>query len=133
MWDCMRFARDEKDQETSYSMVCIPVFLSVQVIGNLVVLNLFLALLLSSFSADNLVSEGEDAEPNSIQVKHKCEMNIKTIFFLVIAREGAKMVCHNRSQNQQTVTVVQGQSNADERTSFSRSRERPPRRHYGHL
>ena len=81
MWDCMRFARDEKDQETSYSMVCIPVFLSVQVIGNLVVLNLFLALLLSSFSADNLVSEGEDAEPNSIQVKHKCELNIKTTIF----------------------------------------------------
>jgi len=71
MWDCMRFARDEDDKETSYSMVCIPVFLSVQVIGNLVVLNLFLALLLSSFSADNLVSEGEDAEPNSIQLSQE--------------------------------------------------------------
>ena len=51
-------------------MVCIPVFLSVQIIGNLVVLNLFLALLLSSFSADNLASD-EDSEPNSIQLSQE--------------------------------------------------------------
>jgi len=72
MWDCMRFARDPKTQkETSYSIVCVPVFLSVQVIGNLVVLNLFLALLLSSFSADNLSSDGDDVEPNSIQLSQE--------------------------------------------------------------
>lgn len=72
MWDCMRFARDPKtNKETSYSMVCVPVFLSVQVIGNLVVLNLFLALLLSSFSADNLSSDGDDVEPNSIQLSQE--------------------------------------------------------------
>ena len=52
------------------SMVCIPVFLSVQIIGNLVVLNLFLALLLSSFSADNLAND-EDSEPNSIQLSQE--------------------------------------------------------------
>lgn len=51
-------------------MVCIPVFLSVQIIGNLVVLNLFLALLLSSFSADNLAND-EDSEPNSIQLSQE--------------------------------------------------------------
>ena len=72
MWDCMRFARDPKtNKETSYSMVCVPVFLSVQVIGNLVVLNLFLALLLSSFSADSLSSDDDDAEPNSIQLSQE--------------------------------------------------------------
>ena len=51
-------------------MVCIPVFLAVQIIGNLVVLNLFLALLLSSFSADNLAND-DDAEPNSIQLSQE--------------------------------------------------------------
>ena len=51
-------------------MVCIPVFLAVQIIGNLVVLNLFLALLLSSFSADNLAND-EDSEPNSIQLSQE--------------------------------------------------------------
>ena len=72
MWDCMRFARDPStNKETSYSMVCVPVFLSVQVIGNLVVLNLFLALLLSSFSADSLSSDDDDAEPNSIQLSQE--------------------------------------------------------------
>ena len=46
--------------------VCLPVFLCVQVVGNLVVLNLFLALLLSSFSADNLSDDDDSGEPNSI-------------------------------------------------------------------
>ena len=44
MWDCMFVA----------SKVCVPFFLATVVIGNLVVLNLFLALLLSSFGASNL-------------------------------------------------------------------------------
>eukprot|EP00095_Tigriopus_kingsejongensis_P003327 snap_masked-scaffold524_size146631-processed-gene-0.4 protein:Tk03327 transcript:snap_masked-scaffold524_size146631-processed-gene-0.4-mRNA-1 annotation:"sodium channel protein para" len=48
MWDCMWVA----------SKVCVPFFLATVVIGNLVVLNLFLALLLSSFGASNLSSAG---------------------------------------------------------------------------
>nr|CAB3265897.1 sodium channel protein type 9 subunit alpha [Phallusia mammillata] len=60
MWDCMRWGGD------IYAL-CIPVFLLVQVVGNLVVLNLFLALLLSSFSADSFDPDDESA-PNSIQL-----------------------------------------------------------------
>ncbi|XP_069770962.1 sodium channel protein type 1 subunit alpha-like isoform X2 [Narcine bancroftii] len=59
MWDCM---------EVAGQPLCILVFMLVMVIGNLVVLNLFLALLLSSFSADNLSSPDEDGEMNNLQM-----------------------------------------------------------------
>ncbi|XP_015234137.1 PREDICTED: sodium channel protein type 2 subunit alpha-like isoform X3 [Cyprinodon variegatus] len=59
MWDCM---------EVAEQTMCIIVFMMVMVIGNLVVLNLFLALLLSSFSADNLAATDEDSEMNNLQI-----------------------------------------------------------------
>ncbi|XP_047731649.1 sodium channel protein type 5 subunit alpha isoform X1 [Prionailurus viverrinus] len=59
MWDCM---------EVSGQSLCLLVFLLVMVIGNLVVLNLFLALLLSSFSADNLTAPDDDGEMNNLQL-----------------------------------------------------------------
>ncbi|XP_059895143.1 sodium channel, voltage-gated, type I-like, alpha isoform X2 [Gadus macrocephalus] len=59
MWDCM---------EVAGQRMCLVVFMMVMVIGNLVVLNLFLALLLSSFSADNLAGNDEDSEMNNLQV-----------------------------------------------------------------
>ncbi|KAK5906254.1 hypothetical protein CgunFtcFv8_002137 [Champsocephalus gunnari] len=58
MWDCM---------EVAGTGMCLVVFMMVMVIGNLVVLNLFLALLLSSFSGDNLSTE-EDGEMNNLQI-----------------------------------------------------------------
>ncbi|KAK2839752.1 hypothetical protein Q5P01_013492 [Channa striata] len=59
MWDCM---------EVSGTTMCIIVYMMVMVIGNLVVLNLFLALLLSSFSADNLAATDDDSEMNNLQI-----------------------------------------------------------------
>ncbi|KAG7319794.1 hypothetical protein KOW79_016937 [Hemibagrus wyckioides] len=59
MWDCM---------EVAGQPLCILVFMLVMVIGNLVVLNLFLALLLSSFSSDNLSAPEEDGEMNNLQI-----------------------------------------------------------------
>ncbi|XP_061082500.1 sodium channel protein type 2 subunit alpha-like isoform X2 [Conger conger] len=59
MWECMNVAGTTK---------CIIVFMMVMVIGNLVVLNLFLALLLSSFSADNLAATEDDTEMNNLQI-----------------------------------------------------------------
>ncbi|XP_061763638.1 sodium channel protein type 4 subunit alpha A isoform X1 [Nerophis ophidion] len=59
MWDCM---------EVAGAGMCLIVFMMVMVIGNLVVLNLFLALLLSSFSGDNLASPDEDGEMNNLQI-----------------------------------------------------------------
>uniref|UniRef100_A0A3B4ARS1 Sodium channel protein n=1 Tax=Periophthalmus magnuspinnatus TaxID=409849 RepID=A0A3B4ARS1_9GOBI len=58
MWDCMEVAGQAK---------CIIVYMMVMVIGNLVVLNLFLALLLSSFSADNLAATEDDTD-NNLQI-----------------------------------------------------------------
>uniref|UniRef100_A0A674AUB4 Sodium channel protein n=1 Tax=Salmo trutta TaxID=8032 RepID=A0A674AUB4_SALTR len=58
MWDCM---------EVAGAGMCLVVFMMVMVIGNLVVLNLFLALLLSSFSGDNLSSD-DDGEMNNLQI-----------------------------------------------------------------
>nr|XP_045613229.1 sodium channel protein para-like isoform X8 [Procambarus clarkii] len=56
MWDCMLVG--------DYS--CIPFFMATVIIGNLVVLNLFLALLLSSFGASNLSAPVSDGEPNKL-------------------------------------------------------------------
>lgn len=51
MWDCLLVA----------GPACVPFFLATVVIGNLVVLNLFLALLLSSFGASNLSAPSSDS------------------------------------------------------------------------
>uniref|UniRef100_A0A8C4DWK7 Sodium channel protein n=1 Tax=Dicentrarchus labrax TaxID=13489 RepID=A0A8C4DWK7_DICLA len=58
MWDCM---------EVAGQTMCLIVFMMVLVIGNLVVLNLFLALLLSSFSGDNLAAPEDEGE-NNLQI-----------------------------------------------------------------
>uniref|UniRef100_A0A3B4F7W7 Sodium channel protein n=1 Tax=Pundamilia nyererei TaxID=303518 RepID=A0A3B4F7W7_9CICH len=59
MWDCMEVAGIPK---------CLTLYMMVMFIGNLVVLNLFLALLLSSFSADNLAKQEDDPESNNMQI-----------------------------------------------------------------
>ncbi|XP_010183791.1 PREDICTED: sodium channel protein type 5 subunit alpha-like, partial [Mesitornis unicolor] len=58
MWDCMVVAEPP---------LCLLVFLLVMVIGNLVVLNLFIALLLNSFSADSLQTAEDDGEMNNLR------------------------------------------------------------------
>ncbi|XP_072253198.1 sodium channel, voltage-gated, type I-like, alpha [Leuresthes tenuis] len=59
MWDCMEVAGTTK---------CLILYMMVMVIGNLVVLNLFLALLLSSFSADNIAATDDDSDMNNLQI-----------------------------------------------------------------
>nr|XP_012597610.1 sodium channel protein type 10 subunit alpha isoform X2 [Microcebus murinus] len=59
MWACM---------EVGDKSICLVLFLTVMVLGNLVVLNLFIALLLNSFSADNLAAPEDDGEVNNLQV-----------------------------------------------------------------
>ena len=56
MWDCMFVAGSS----------CIPYFFATVLIGNLVILNLFLALLLSSFS--DMGAEAEDDEPDKMAI-----------------------------------------------------------------
>ncbi|KAM9233018.1 sodium channel protein type 5 subunit alpha-like [Leptosomus discolor] len=59
MWDCMVVAEQP---------LCLLVFLLVMVIGNLVVLNLFIALLLNSFSTDSLQTAEDDREMHNLQI-----------------------------------------------------------------
>nr|XP_041570205.1 sodium channel protein type 5 subunit alpha [Taeniopygia guttata] len=59
MWDCMVVAEPS---------LCLFVFLLVMVIGNLVVLNLFIALLLNSFSADSLQTTEDDGEMKNLRI-----------------------------------------------------------------
>ncbi|XP_015679120.1 sodium channel protein type 2 subunit alpha-like [Protobothrops mucrosquamatus] len=59
MWDCM---------EVAGQALCLTVFMMVMVIGNLVLLNLFLALLLSSFSSDSLAAPEQETEANNLQI-----------------------------------------------------------------
>ncbi|NWR37930.1 SCN4A protein, partial [Tachuris rubrigastra] len=59
MWECMEVAGKQK---------CITIFLLVLVIGNLVVLNLFIALLLSSFSTDGTGGQEEPGEGTKCQI-----------------------------------------------------------------
>ncbi|NXN52879.1 SCN5A protein, partial [Rynchops niger] len=59
MWDCMVVAEQP---------LCLLVFLLVLVIGNLVVLNLFIALLLNSFSTDCLQTAEDDGEMNNLRI-----------------------------------------------------------------
>ncbi|GFS10974.1 sodium channel protein, partial [Elysia marginata] len=56
MWNCYRAAE----------WPCVPFFLLTYIIGNMVVLNLFLALLLSSFGSESLSRSESDDEPNKI-------------------------------------------------------------------
>ncbi|XP_055302528.1 sodium channel protein para isoform X16 [Sitodiplosis mosellana] len=56
MWDCMLVG----------DVSCIPFFLATVVIGNLVVLNLFLALLLSNFGSSSLSAPAADQDTNKI-------------------------------------------------------------------
>ncbi|XP_064183506.1 sodium channel, voltage-gated, type I-like, alpha isoform X4 [Anguilla rostrata] len=90
MWDCM---------EVAGQTMCLIVFMLVMVIGNLVVLNLFLALLLSSFSADNLAATDDDSEMNNLQVAvgriHRGIDYIKAIlrrFFLSLCSQRKKVL-----------------------------------------
>ncbi|XP_056281691.1 sodium channel, voltage-gated, type I-like, alpha isoform X1 [Pseudoliparis swirei] len=88
MWDCM---------EVAGTHMCITVYMMVMVIGNLVVLNLFLALLLSSFSADNLAATEDDSDMNNLQLAitriHKGIAFVKSLL-----RSSCTSVCLRRKK-----------------------------------
>ncbi|XP_025030329.1 sodium channel protein type 5 subunit alpha-like [Python bivittatus] len=84
MWHCMVVAEPS---------LCLLVFVLVMVIGNLVVLNLFIALLLNSFSADNLTQLPEDdREMNNLKIAfarihrglHIAKQAVLMVFFRVL-------------------------------------------------
>ncbi|CAL4063472.1 unnamed protein product, partial [Meganyctiphanes norvegica] len=60
LWDCMRAEKEEGSPQT-----CLAIFLPALVVGNFMVLNLFLALLLNSFNSDELKSREDDIDDES--------------------------------------------------------------------
>ena len=64
MWNCMRCT-----ETTSGHIMCIVVFIANVVFGNLVVLNLFLALLLNSFSSDQLKAKDKNKDDKAFRLK----------------------------------------------------------------
>uniref|UniRef100_A0A672IZ24 Sodium channel protein n=1 Tax=Salarias fasciatus TaxID=181472 RepID=A0A672IZ24_SALFA len=87
MWDCM---------EVAGIPMCLIVYMMVMVIGNLVVLNLFLALLLSSFSADNLVPGDEDGD-NNLQIAI-ARIHRGIAFTKSLLRSGCNSVCLSKKK-----------------------------------
>lgn len=76
LWDCMR--AEEKDGASS----CFAIFLPALVMGNFMVLNLFLALLLNSFNSEELKSK---KEVNYHVVRIKCLLIfVQTCSFLIL-------------------------------------------------
>ncbi|XP_068207434.1 sodium channel protein 60E-like [Palaemon carinicauda] len=59
LWDCMRA------EKNGGSNTCLAIFLPALVMGNFMVLNLFLALLLNSFNSEELKSRQDDMEDES--------------------------------------------------------------------
>uniref|UniRef100_A0A8C6MC18 Sodium channel protein n=1 Tax=Nothobranchius furzeri TaxID=105023 RepID=A0A8C6MC18_NOTFU len=100
MWDCM---------EVSGQAMCLIVFMMVLVIGNLVVLNLFLALLLSSFSGDNLAVTEDEGENNLQIAINRINRGVAWIkaWFLdnICSLMGKKI----RKNSDSTVVLVQGE------------------------
>ncbi|XP_030642508.1 sodium channel, voltage-gated, type I-like, alpha [Chanos chanos] len=86
MWQCIEVSGEPK---------CLCFFLSVMVFGNLVVLNLFLALLLSSFSADNLTANDDDNELNNLQ-RAIGRIQRGVAFIKALLRRSLQSVCHRK-------------------------------------
>ncbi|XP_048053583.1 sodium channel protein type 4 subunit alpha B [Megalobrama amblycephala] len=135
MWDCM---------EVAGQGMCIIVFMMVMVIGNLVVLNLFLALLLSSFSGDNLAASDDDGEMNNLQiaisritrgidwVKAFVISHVRQCLGLKPKEEGAnaneegdsKMATMNSSLSVIKVPIANGESDYDDGNSSSEDEDK---------
>ncbi|KAE8575241.1 hypothetical protein XENTR_v10003777 [Xenopus tropicalis] len=101
MWDCM---------EVAGQAMCLVVFMMVMVIGNLVVLNLFLALLLSSFSADNLSASDDDGEMNNLQIAigritRGIDFVKKTFFSILHYKRKAKAEQEEEDPNKENIAL----------------------------
>ncbi|CAF0777309.1 unnamed protein product [Didymodactylos carnosus] len=90
MWDCMRAA----------DWPCIPFFLLTMVIGNLVMLNLFLALLLASFSSNVFKEKDEENKiGEAIERIQKCFRSMGRSFIKLCCQ------CRNRTKVVESATI----------------------------
>ena len=113
MWDCKRWGSRDITiggslENGGLGAFCVPVFLMVQIIGNLVVLNLFLALLLSSFSSDSLGTGEADGpeEPNNIALS----IGRFKRLFVWISKMLKRYMLHSNSKNK-NLTMLEAAGN----------------------
>ena len=90
MWDCLNVA----------GWFCLPFFIVTMIIGNLVVLNLFLALLLSSFGSNKLktTNNEEDMEINGV---NESFARIKRFFIIIFSK-----ICCLKKQYKKTEEIT---------------------------
>merc|ERR1719188_2361858 len=75
LWDCMR-----AEAKVGVAESCLAIFLPALVMGNFMVLNLFLALLLNSFNCEELKSRKEEVQSGSSSVVTRKFKNFKEKF-----------------------------------------------------
>ncbi|NWX96191.1 SCN4A protein, partial [Nothoprocta ornata] len=98
MWECMRVAGKG---------LCLPIFLLVLVIGNLVVLNLFIALLLSSFSTDSSVGQEEMGKKTKCQIAiAKIRKSLQSLKYRILDHCGRKMKRNLKTATKKTVKIT---------------------------
>ncbi|KAA0199083.1 hypothetical protein HAZT_HAZT003392, partial [Hyalella azteca] len=107
LWDCMR-------AEKSGVKTCLAIFLPALVMGNFMVLNLFLALLLNSFNSDELKSRNDDMEEESKVV----ELLTKMLNFFLPQRFKRKI----KTEAERRAEML-AQDKADEELQAARLRE----------
>ncbi|CAH0550607.1 unnamed protein product [Brassicogethes aeneus] len=95
LWDCMRAEQHESPG------ICLAVFLPTLVMGNFMVLNLFLALLLNSFNSEELKHRKEEVGDES-----KLAQSFQRIRDLVRSRRQAERQNENNSRLEQIVREV---------------------------
>ena len=126
MWDCIRWGSSDPKfggyEDAKIGFLCFPVFLTTTIIGNLVVLNLFLALLLSSFSGDQLETETEVEEPNNIQlsidrIKRLISWTGKKFKMILLGSESSKVNKEKLEREGKSFSLNSLDKNASEKLS----------------
>ncbi|XP_027749325.1 sodium channel protein type 5 subunit alpha-like, partial [Empidonax traillii] len=103
MWECMEVAGKQK---------CITIFLLVLVIGNLVVLNLFIALLLSSFNTDASGGQEEPGEGTKCQIAlARIYKGLKSVKDRILDPRGRKLKGSlKKTDKKQTLVEISGKN-----------------------
>ncbi|XP_027762392.1 sodium channel protein type 3 subunit alpha-like [Empidonax traillii] len=116
MWECMEVAGKEE---------CITIFLLVLVIGNLVVLNLFIALLLSSFNTDASGGQEEPGEGNKCQIAlARIYKGLKSVKDRILDPCGKKMKGSlKKTDKKQTLVEISGTNLEDNNYAMTHVRK----------
>ncbi|NXF00610.1 SCNAA protein, partial [Smithornis capensis] len=106
MWECMEVAGKKK---------CLTIFLLVLVIGNLVVLNLFIALLLSSFNTDASVGQEEPGEGTKCQIAiAQIHKGLKSVKDRILDHCGKKVKgSRKKTDKKKTLVEISGKNIED--------------------